>query len=69
MLRDILVRYLRDIEASVRSMEGAHVERYEEEALGDNRVNVRIRVRQAIVSSESDERLPIIPTDAAFPQG
>ena len=35
MLSDILAQYLRDVEASIRSMKDAHIERYEEEILGD----------------------------------
>lgn len=45
MLLDLLYRYLRDVEAAVRELEGAYVERYEEEILAANRVNLRIRVR------------------------
>ena len=45
MLLNFLSRYLRDIEAAVRKLEGAYVERYEEEIVAVNRVNLRIRVR------------------------
>jgi hypothetical protein len=45
MLLDFLSQYLRDVEAVVRRLEGAYVERYEEEILSVNRVNLRIRVR------------------------
>jgi len=45
MLLNLLAHYLRDIEASVRSIGEAHVERYEEEILGEDRANVRIRIR------------------------
>ena len=45
MLHDILARYLQDIEAAIRNTEGGHIERYEEEILGSNRINVRIRIR------------------------
>lgn len=45
MLLDLLSRYLGDVEAAIRELEGAYVERYEEEILAANRVNLRIRVR------------------------
>jgi len=40
-----LSKYLEEIEATVRKVEGAYVERYEEEIVAVNRVNLRIRVR------------------------
>ena len=45
MLHEALVQYLQDIETSVHSIKGAYVERYEEEILGVDRVNLRIRMR------------------------
>ncbi len=45
MLSDILVRYLREFEISIRGLEGAYVERYEDEILLSNRADLRIRVR------------------------
>ncbi len=45
MLLDFLSQYLRDVEAAVRKLKGAYVERYEEEIVAVNRVNLRIRVR------------------------
>ena len=45
MLHDILTRYLDSVEAVVRKLKGAYVERYEEEILAFNRINLRIRVR------------------------
>ena len=45
MLLDLLSQYLGDIAAEVRELEDAKVERYEEELLAANRVNLRIRVR------------------------
>ena len=45
MLPDFLSQYLRDIESAIRRLEGAYVERYEEEIVAPNRVNLRIRVR------------------------
>ena len=45
MLLDFLSRHLGDVEAAVRKLEGAYVERYEEEIVAANRVNLRIRVR------------------------
>lgn len=47
MLFDFLSQYLGDVEAEVRKLEGAYVERYEEEIVAANRVNLRIRVRFA----------------------
>ncbi|MEA1884874.1 MAG: DUF6516 family protein [Thermotogota bacterium] len=45
MLLDLLSQYLGDVAAEVRELENAKVERYEEEILAANRVNLRIRVR------------------------
>jgi len=45
MLLDFLSRYLRDVKAAVGKLEGAYIERYEEEILASNRVNLRIRIR------------------------
>lgn len=45
MLPDPLRNYLDEIEAAVRNLPGAYAERYEEEILASDRVNVRIRVR------------------------
>ena len=45
MLHDILSQYLGDIEDSIRRLERANVERYEEEVLTTSRANLRIRVR------------------------
>jgi len=45
MLSDILVRYLREVEIAIRGLEGAYVERYEDEILLSNRADLRIRVR------------------------
>ena len=45
MLLDLLSQYLGDVAAEVRELEDAKVERYEEEILAANRVNLRIRVR------------------------
>jgi hypothetical protein len=45
MLLEVLSRYLSDVEGEVRKLKGAYVERYEEELLAINRVNLRIRVR------------------------
>ena len=45
MLLDFLTRYLRDVEIAVRKLKGAYIERYEEEFVASNRVNLRIRIR------------------------
>ena len=45
MLPDPLRRYLEEVESSVRSLQGVYVERYQEEILTIDRVNLRIRVR------------------------
>ncbi len=45
MLLDLLSRYLGDVAIDVRKLENAKVERYEEESLSANRVNLRIRIR------------------------
>lgn len=61
---DSLSAYLREIETSVRNLENVYVERYEEEILSPDRVNLRIRIRfqngnmlevsEAIVSESGD---------------
>lgn len=45
MLLDFISRYLKEVEAKVRQAENAYVERYEEEIVAPDRVNLRIRVR------------------------
>jgi len=45
MLHEILTRYLENIEAVVKKIKDAYIERYEEEILAFNRINLRIRVR------------------------
>jgi hypothetical protein len=45
MLRDLLSKHLSEVEAVVRKLKEVYVERYEEEILTDNRVNLRIRIR------------------------
>jgi hypothetical protein len=45
MLLDYLSKYLDSVEGTVRNLEGVYVERYEEEILTVNRINLRIRIR------------------------
>ena len=45
MLHERLSRYFADIEESIRNLDSANVERYEEEVLTSSRANLRIRVR------------------------
>lgn len=45
MLLELLSQYLSHVEGEVRKLKGAYVERYEEEILAVNRVNLRVRVR------------------------
>ena len=45
MLVDSIARYLGKVEAAVQQLDFAYVERYEEEAVAPDRVNLRIRVR------------------------
>ena len=45
MLPDLLKHYLEEVEAAVRDLEGVYVERYQEEILTSERVNLRIRIR------------------------
>jgi len=45
MLHEILSQYFEDIEDSIRKLESANVERYEEEILTSSRANLRVRVR------------------------
>ena len=45
MLHEVLSQYFEDIDDSIRKLENANVERYEEEVLTSSRANLRIRVR------------------------
>jgi len=45
MLHDLLSKHLIAVETIVRKLKGVYVERYEEEIITDNRVNLRIRIR------------------------
>lgn len=45
MLLDLLSEYLGNVEATIRKLEGAYIEHYEEDILANNRVNLRIRLR------------------------
>ena len=47
MLLDEMIKYLKDVEIVVLGLENAYVERYEEEVLAEDRVNLRIRIRFA----------------------
>jgi len=47
MLLEPLAVYLQEIEAAIRGIADAHVEQYQEEVLGADRINLRIRVRFA----------------------
>jgi len=63
MLPNHLSKYLESVERAIRKLEGAYVERYEEEILTAYRVNLRIRIRfqtghmlelnEAIISQEN----------------
>ena len=45
MLHDLLNTYLGGIESTIKALENAYIERYEEEILGENRINLRLRIR------------------------
>jgi hypothetical protein len=45
MLHDLLARYVAEVEATINKLEDIYVERYEEEVLSTDRLNLRIRVR------------------------
>ncbi len=45
MLLDDLSQYLKLAEVAIKNLKEAYIERYEEEIIADNRVNLRIRVR------------------------
>ncbi len=47
MLHERLADYLAEVEAAVRSLADGYVERYEEEILTPERVNLRLRIRFA----------------------
>jgi hypothetical protein len=47
MLHEILSEYLAEIEIALGSLTNCHFEKYEEEALSSNRVNLRVRIRFA----------------------
>jgi hypothetical protein len=45
MVVDSIARYLGEVEVAVQELEFAYIERYEEEAVAPDRVNLRIRMR------------------------
>ena len=45
MLLDVLSQYLAQIEASIRTLKNAYIERCEEEIITTNRINLRVRIR------------------------
>ena len=45
MLLDLLSEYLHKVEAIVLKLRNIYVERYEEEIIANNRINLRIRIR------------------------
>jgi len=45
MLRDPLLQYLEEVESAIRDLQGVYVERYQEEILTAERLNLRIRIR------------------------
>ena len=45
MLHDILNQYLGNVESAVQNLDDVYIERYEEEILTSDRVNLRVRVR------------------------
>jgi hypothetical protein len=47
MLHDILIEYLDAVESAVQNLDDVYIERFEEEILASDRVNLRIRVRFA----------------------
>ena len=47
MLHDLLIQYLGNIESAVQNLDNVYIERYDEEILTSDRVNLRIRVRFA----------------------
>lgn len=47
MLHKLLQKYLSEVEASVRKLSHCHIERYQEEVLTYERINLRIRIRFA----------------------
>ena len=47
LLNPVLEKYLSDLEKAIRGLIDAYIERYEEEVLTSDRINVRIRIRMA----------------------
>ena len=47
MLHDLLIEYLGDVESAVQNLDDVYIERFEEEILASDRVNLRIRIRFA----------------------
>lgn len=45
LLDSLLTEYLQTIERAMLSLENVYIERYEEEVLASNRLNLRIRIR------------------------
>jgi hypothetical protein len=47
LLNSVLEKYLSDLEKAIRGLIDAYIERYEEEVITSDRINVRIRIRMA----------------------
>jgi len=45
MLHDALIQYLSNVESAIKSLDDVYIERYEEEILTSDRLNLRVRVR------------------------
>lgn len=45
LLNPILEKYLSDLEGAIRKLIGVYIERYEEEVIAIDRINIRLRMR------------------------
>jgi hypothetical protein len=45
MLLDLLSDYLTEVETAVQSLKDCYIEKYEEEILSTDRINLRVRIR------------------------
>ena len=45
MLHEVLANYLNEVETALRTLTDCHTEKYEEEILSPERINLRVRIR------------------------
>lgn len=57
---DLLLKYLSDVEGAIRDLQDVYIERYEEEFIAKNRMNLRIRTTNTTKKNVVDVEKPSI---------